>query len=247
MINFYRLPFVIALFALAGCSDEPKRIVVTLFDITGSGTPDIDRVRREARVVVSTLRVGTDTQAGDRLIGDAIGSYSWQGAELQLDATFGRLDRNHSNARAHARKAKELRDSITVQVDSLLATPAAGESDLLGAFEVPARLFAGHPESEKVLVVFSDMLHLKKDGIDFASPEFTIERAEALVGELDAQGRIPDLTGVVIYISGFGASGQLRPEQLQALETFWNGYFSKTGASSEKKHVGPTLINWPSS
>lgn len=237
-------PLLLLSLAVSACSEEPTRVIVPLFDVTGSNLPDAERFRAEARTLVSSLRPGTDRQAGDYIAGDAISALSWGGARLRINAAFPRLDRSHSNRGAHNRHAEMVRDSIMAQIDSLLQDPSGGQSDLLGAFEVPARVFAAHPDAEKRLVVFSDMIH-SKDGLDFAAPGFTVERARELVGELQERGLIPDLSGVTVHISGFGASGDLSIDQLVALETFWSGFFRASGAIYEEKHVGPTLLNWP--
>ena len=234
------------LFTASACSDDPSRVVVMLFDTTGSSASETARFGQEARVVLATLRPGTDRQAGDLVAGDAIHALPFGGARLELNAAFPRLDRASSNRSAHLRRAEALRYSLAEQVDAILTRPSSGCSDLLSAFEVPARVFKGHPEAEKVLVVFSDVVHTC-GGLDFGSAAFTADRARALVDELREQGRLPDLGGVEVWISGLGSTGQMPAEQALVLESFWRSFLEGSGATYREERVGPTLLNWPSS
>ena len=55
------------------------------------------------------------------------------------------------------------------------------------------------------------------------------------------KGRLPDLAGVKIYITGATAG---TPDKFFAVQNFWLMYFKECGASLSKENYGATLLNF---
>lgn len=66
-----------------------------------------------------------------------------------------------------------------------------------------------------------------------------------LIDALQAQNRIPDLTGVKIWIAGTGAGKSVpRSDSLRLIQSFWADYFKRTGAGFDTDRYGPALFNF---
>ena len=63
---------------------------------------------------------------------------------------------------------------------------------------------------------------------------------------LEAEGRIPDLRGVEVYVAGAGVTDDMHaPEQVRAMRAFWLELFDRAGASLPEHRYGPQLIDFP--
>ena len=95
------------------------------------------------------------------------------------------------------------------------------------------------------LVVLSDMVA--------RSPQLALNRAfseaniDGTVAELQAQGLVPDIAGVEVYVVGAGvASGDELPgETIVAIQRFWEALFAAAGSELKPERYGAALVRFP--
>ena len=95
------------------------------------------------------------------------------------------------------------------------------------------------------LVVLSDMVA--------RSPQLALNRAfieariDGTVAELQAQGLVPDLGGVEVYVVGAGvASGDELPgAMIVTIQRFWEALFAAAGSELRPERYGAALVRFP--
>jgi hypothetical protein len=132
----------------------------------------------------------------------------------------------------------------------ILEGDSAESTDLLNALYLPAKVFNGELAADrdaKGLVIFSDMI-LQNDRYDFSAIDLTEERIEQIIEqEREAQGGLPALGGVRVWVVGAGAApegGGLDPARLKQIEQFWNRYSEACGATLPSGNYGAALLSF---
>jgi hypothetical protein len=103
--------------------------------------------------------------------------------------------------------------------------PGENGSDIFGFLMRAAVIFSDDPNGKKLLLVFSDMRHVGQ-GYNF---EVAKGLAKVHIDELDAQGLLPKLQGVKVWILGAHTNG-LSPAHWMKLKDFWCEYLKRSGA-----------------
>jgi len=235
----YALFLLILTVSFTGCTDDPRdRTTVLLFDVSSSVRSDalLTRYRSVIDEVIATA------QPGDYVVGDRINADSRAEAHLALD---GHLPRPKSGENSHffKQRLEVARDTLRQQADSLLSAPAASCTDLLGAFDLAARLLGGSGAAEKRTIVASDMVQTCGD-VNFHRTDLSEEAISALIEKERAAGRLPDLAGVSVWVAGAGTNKKIAPERRAAIERFWQAYFEAAGAQLTSERYAPTLLHW---
>jgi hypothetical protein len=75
------------------------------------------------------------------------------------------------------------------------------------------------------LILLSDMLQFTKD----VTPEKIALEGDTVLKSLKAEGLIPDMTGIEVYVMGASTAG-VDPKTWRGVKGFWVRYFEKTGA-----------------
>lgn len=224
--------------ALDACRAPEPRLTVVLFDTSGSVHSDVLRRRYAdlAGYLADTAR------PGDHLVADRISDHSWAEARLALSIVLPYQGRR--NDVFFAQDMDALRDSIRQAADLVLDAPPASCTDLLGAFDLTARFLRGQkPDVQKRLVVASDMVQTC-GGINFRRRPLDAEAIAALIEAERAAGRLPDLTGVKVWVAGAGTDTALDAKRHAAIERFWHAYFAAAGADVAPERYAPTLLHW---
>lgn len=112
--------------------------------------------------------------------------------------------------------------------------PHFPQTDILGALQLAAQIFAQHPDAgRKTLILFSDMRQ--------STPELNLEPAK-IVPSFSAVakrcGRLPDLHGVEVEVLGVDGAGK-SDAYWQSLRGFWEGYIQTAGTL-----VGSYSVLW---
>jgi hypothetical protein len=103
--------------------------------------------------------------------------------------------------------------------------PGENGSDIFGFLARAAVIFSDDPNGKSRLLVFSDMRHVGQ-GYNF---EMARGLAKARIDELDAQGLVPKLQGVKVWIFGAHTNG-LSPSHWTKLKDFWSNHLKRSGA-----------------
>lgn len=121
-------------------------------------------------------------------------------------------------------------------VESFKTPGLADNTEILGAIRLAKQYFDDVGAEEKVLIILSDMIeesefyNFQKQSVD---PEKIIENEKK-------NNRLPDLSGVEVYVSGASAKTE---DKYDAIKTFWTKYFEVTGARLND-HYRPKMIHF---
>lgn len=113
-------------------------------------------------------------------------------------------------------------------------------TDILSTMHDISADFRATPNHAKTLVIFSDMLQ--------STSEIEMEGARRMpssewVFKAAAGGRLPDLTGVCVYVVG----GRVDTRHGQAVKNFWKQYFDATGATLYDRNYSLRPVEIPTS
>jgi hypothetical protein len=233
--------FTVALAAGCDGSDRNASLNMMLFDISGS-TRAIDGTRDRYTDVAE--KVYTDLGGGDRFVADRISGASLQEARLELDVTIPTFDPVSQTTGGHRREKEEALATLETGVSSLLSGDLSKCTDILSALTLAAKVFQNaSPEVRKRLVVVSDMV--ETCSVNFRRHSLDAEGIKAIIEEQRAEGRLPDLSGVEVYVAGAAATSKMPSSRVNAIQNFWVQYFEATGANLPPSRYGPTLFGWP--
>lgn len=240
--------------AVAACShgSADRRNVIALIDYSGSISGD--QAQRYARVVVRDVfeNLGEHDAIAVYPIDAAAVTNRVQLVGLDLQrTTFAKLSDGvtHREDSVRARVAIFLRDAAdsvfhAVETARSERKRYAGSTDLLGALrgvsnqiENPAEpgpvasvlnnlLGKRSTRVTNVILICSDMLNESEDGDFDARPPVGAE-ADSLIRRLRTAGKLPDLTGTTVFVTG--RTGR-NARHVDATAAFWKLYFQETGA-----------------
>ncbi len=248
-----RTAWLLALVVLssAGCgrvggkSPAYGKTVVVLADVSGS-------VRdREA---IATYEDGFQKIVGklgpgDVLVAGWITARSESEARLPINEVMPEVEKTVDNElvkeAARTRAARALaakRPELIQRFDSLLEAPAQGSrnTDILGALDLAQRIFASYPRPARALVLLSDMVQ-ESPGLNLKGRDLGRRACSTLIRRLQKQGRIPELTGVQVWVVGARSGNAARFREIRA---FWMELFKTAGATLTEANYGGPLIRF---
>lgn len=244
------LPLVlIAALLGAGCSNRADAgaagpLVVVLFDVSQSTrAPEVRD--RYAEAFDRVLAYAAD--ADGRVIADVIDENPLAHSSYPIDVAFSSCDAFTENPLVCDAEATKLREEASAEARAILAR-TAGESgtDIHDALALAERAFDAYPESGVCsLVLLSDMVE--------RSASLNVVRVSAqeppgsAIDALAADGSIPDLNGVSVYVVGAGVQSgtELSAEQILAIQGFWQAFFERGGARFAPERYGAALVRFP--
>lgn len=225
-------------------------VVVVIFDTSKSEPAIRERYRAGfAKIINGLVGDGKKKKDGDPreivVLGDKISERSEATASYPINITFDPSGGMTGPNPLQVRKARDkARQQSLEQLDSVLdrKNQATG-TDIMGTLRLAESAYASHPQAEKHLVLFSDMVEqtgrynfysLKADQFD-----------EILLKEKQANN-VPRLEGVHVWIVGLGAAGKggLPSEQLKRIRDFWLAYFKEAGADAGIGRIVPDLADF---
>ncbi len=209
---------------------------------------NMDLIQRDfANAIIPSL------DAGDRILIAPINERTLTNFHPLLDETFpserefnGWSDNTllyQRESEAVADKIESLREEIEVKVPEVLAQGGASQkTDIFSSLLMAEKLFEDTPR-RKVLILMSDMI------VDYAPYRFdrinwSPEKNQEILAELQAKGMIPDLSGVCVYVSGVSAA---TAELVAQIGEFWQAYFQRTRADVDPSRYAHVLLHWPPS
>jgi len=242
-----KTPFIIMLLLLSlfyqgSVQSPPAKAVMVLLDMSESTRlPHM----REA-YVLAFGEILTKLAPGDTLVVGLITDKSV--AELNLlikedftkenNSLYGLLKKMvEEDAAVEFDKKK---DGLLKKVEAVLADQNRKiiKTDLMSSFQVGDRVLKGCGQPKKILIVLSDMLE-DSDAYNFETEILSDERISHILANEKKRCRIPDLTGVHVYVAGAAASNM---DHYYSVMNFWLAYFKECGAILQKKDYGSVLL-----
>ncbi|MGH7379719.1 MAG: hypothetical protein ACREJ7_05690 [Candidatus Methylomirabilales bacterium] len=242
-------------FLTTGCSPSSQAAarrgtaVVIFVDFSQS-------IRSEARALFRQdieHRIIPSLSAGDRVLIAPINDKTLTEFSPLVEATFpprptfnGWFD----NVLNYNRQVKEieaqivgLQENIRTQVADVFGRRYASPwTDIFSSLVIAQKVFHNEPR-RKVLVLMSDMIE-DYPPYRFEEVPWGPATTEKMLGELDARGLIPDLSGVCVYVSGASAKSA---DTAARIGDFWRTYFQHTKADMDPSRYAHVLLHWPPS
>jgi hypothetical protein len=151
----------------------------------------------------------------------------------------------NTNPLEHENRLDAAIEEVQGGFDNIASTPPETPGTaIVDSLENAERYFANKGDVErKYLVLLSDMFEVSSfrpaDVLTPAGREQELDR-------LEADGRIPDLRGVEVYVAGAGVTDDRHsPEQVRAMRAFWLELLDRAGASLPEHRYGAQLIDFP--
>jgi hypothetical protein len=235
---------LLAVMSLTGCSrfssgtSAPRPLVVVLFDVSRS-TRD-PSIRERYRATFAQVVDFVSAQHGT-VVGDVIDADPLAHSTFPIDATFDACNPLTENRLTCEARATQLRDHVLAEADAILGeVPVGAGTDIHDGISLAGRVFDAYPEAtSRSLVLLSDMVEHSERVHGSADPG-------AVVGGLAADGLIPNLRGVTVYVSGAGVTSNPGPSQgFLATQAFWQAYFEHAGTVLSGMHYGAALVRFP--
>lgn len=222
---------------------KSKEAIFILFDLSEStNKPEIRKMYLES---LNTILSKIDH--GDVLIYDKITEASLEKSEPKVKdfPVFSAPGEAGIIVKAKKKKADEelleKKKKIVPEVeDFLVAKGEKGTSwtTILSSLYVAERVFKLYDREKKILVIMSDMIEDSKD-YNFKKENLTDKRIEGIIAK--EKSRIPDLTGVKVYVVGATAK---TTDKYFAIQKFWLRYLTECDASISKENYGTTLLSF---
>lgn len=239
----------------AGCAPSsqattPRGTDFVVFIDFSASMQGQDRALLEQDIVTHII---PSLSAGDRIVIAPINDKTLTDFHPLLDATFppkpefnGWLD----NTLRHNRQVKEnetqvvrLKETVRTQVAGIFARRSSSQyTDIFSSLIIAQKLFH-NVSRRKVLVLMSDMIE-DHPPYRFDRISWSPATNQKILSELDAQGSIPDLSGVCVYVSGVSAGSA---ELAGNIGHFWQAYFQRTKADLDPSRYAHVLLHWPPS
>lgn len=239
----------IAILALPACraataggdpSDGP--LVVVLFDVSQS-TRDVRGGYLDAFARV----LDHVAEHEGRAVADVIDENPLAHSTYPIDVAFEGCRALTGNPLVCDAESSAVREEALAAARAIVeAQPARAGTDVLGGLRLAERVFASYPEvGDRSLVLLSDMVprsaHLS---LRRGFAEVDVEPA---VAALRAEGVVPDLAGVQVYVVGAGVvSGRELPgASIVAIQRFWERFVQEAGGDLRPERYGAALVRFP--
>lgn len=224
------------------------KVVCVLVD-RSSSTED-QKVRQ--RYVEDFRRVVEKLGSGDVIVADAISDNPLAQSSFPVNDEFEAFRPGTDNPlvvkkkqEEHDGRLKEKREQVWAKAQGLFSSAPSNQTRILDAIRLAERVFSAYPRPKRSLVIFSDMVE-ESDKRNFTRERLTDMVIERIINEEKQTKRLPDLTGVRVYVIGAGASGNQHStsEQYAGIENFWLRYFKAAGADMTKERYGAALLKF---
>ncbi len=238
---------VIACLMLSGCANkEPKEtaFVLVVFDLSVGAQAVRDRYLAGFEKIVAAL------EAGDSVVGDVITETTEKTASFPIDATLPAFNLLEDDELGYKARVSKMRKHLQGVAEDLLRRKASN-SDIMSAFVLAGRAFGcekAKVAQRRVFVLFTDGIEQTPE-LDFtATKDLTDLEIERIIATQRDMGRLPDLSGVSVYMVGVNAmidpSADMGHGSMAWVERFWLAYAAATNAELDKANYSPSLINF---
>jgi hypothetical protein len=158
-----------------------------------------------------------------------------------FDHTFERP--NHLLETAHAAnvRGKKARAEVLTAIEQVLSAPPGREgTTVIDALAHARQYLNAVTVGSLAFVIVSDMME-QSELTDLTRVDW--EASEELLGHIEATGRLPDLSGTCLYVTGIADGDDpgswMTPEHLHQVRLFWERLIATAGGAL--KAYGPSL------
>lgn len=220
-------------------AEEVNKVVFVLFDITDSTKKERQKYNDEFYSILKTIQPG-DVIAADKISEDSISKSAVPVNEEFEKLSF--LDDTAFNRKKLFKKQSGQKAKITKTVEEILfgQNYKVKSTDILSSLHIAERVFQKYRKDKYVLVIMSDMIEESRD-YNFVSDRLTDRRINEIISLEKSKKRMPDLSGVKVYVTGATA---INRDDFFAVQNFWLRYFKECGASFAKEDYGSALIRF---
>jgi len=241
----------LVLCALTGCQavraatggDVPGPVVVVLFDVSRS--TDDPEVRARYLATFETVLDHAIATHGS-VVGDVIDDDPLAHSTFPISTTFEACDPISQNQLVcDAATARTRATAMAAARDVLARNTGAVGTDIHDGLLLAQRVFDAYPEAgTRSLVLLSDMVE-RSERLNVG--RVTEASIEATIDGFVADGSIPDLSGVQVYVVGAGVSqgGSGTAERFLTIQHFWQAFVSRAGGSLPSERYGAALVRFP--
>jgi hypothetical protein len=238
----------------AGCSalddakiseDNPETVAVILIDVSKS-TYGQSGSQRQAYLKTLTDKVLPALPGGTVIKADIIDAKPLSHGTTALSAYLEKGSLTGTNDFDADRSRKRTIKELTPGLERLMAQRPTGNA-ILDSLGLAQKVFDSYPDAKnRYLLIFSDMFE-NSTRYSFKQKNLTSDRVKRFIQTESDAGRVPDLSGVEVYVVGAGATrgGDTAPQHVRAVEQFWLDYMEVTGASLPASRYGTMLVRFP--
>lgn len=221
---------------LMGCQtkvEKSDRVIMTLFDLSESTATPIMRTAyiNGFKEIIKSVR------EGDVLIGASITDKSIQQLALPVmfecpvfkPTTDNPLLRKGEEEEFKKKLVSAKEEQIRTVEELLLGSdgrPKIIKTDILSSLVLASEIFKRYPEKRRILFIFSDMIE-DSESYNFEKLNLNGNKIKEIIEKEKSENRIPNLTGIRIYVTGAQARSQ---EKYNSIKKFWIEYLKETGA-----------------
>jgi len=233
---------------LAGCGKENTSpsgaCVLVLFDLSVGAQSVRDRYADGFSAVFQAL------DGGDTILADVITDQTQQTASFPINTVIPQFSTWTDDEQGYGERRQLQSQQVQETVRELLDRDAPN-SDIMSGFVLAGKVFGGArgaSADSKVLVVFTDAIEQTSECDFTAVTDLSDGKIDRVIKAEKAAGRLPDLSGVRVYMVGVNAmldpNANMSRQKLAWVERFWLSYASATGAELDKANYTPSLINF---
>jgi hypothetical protein len=229
---------VTGLLLATGCSWIPSekvrsKVVIVFVDISKSTENLHDIFRRAWQKIVAKI------EPGDRILLASISDATLTGFEPACDEEVVKTEWYEQPALRRRQYLAATRRKLEQAMDTALESQPSARTEILNALLIAERVFDRDPRRH-VLVILSDMIEDAHEH-DFKRASLGAAEVRRIIAALKAKGRLADLRGVEVYVSGATAPTASRA---LAIQSFWVALFAAGGARLEGRNYGHCLLDF---
>jgi hypothetical protein len=227
-------------------ADGAARHIIVAVDFTESAKQDADKYWKTIDLVTGCQKsmgaqdrkICEKIQPKDHIVVFKISDHTRRNIDKISELYLEEMSLMENKIKYQNRIAKEkvkFRNDIQAAFDRPVL---AKTTEIIAGIREAAQQFKKENAREKYLVILSDMVE-ESEYYNFAKKK--VDAGQILKKEAD-EGRLPDLKGVKVYVSGATAKNESKMDEIRK---FWLEYFKITGADLNEINYSNQLSKFP--
>ena len=227
---------IVTLLFLATCAKADRqdvdRHIIFLVDFSGSVEHNIENYWKTIELVtgcsqdmkIKETKICNKIRPKDMITIFKITGQSRRNADIIADIYL-KEKSWLENKLKYGKRTVPVKKSFRDRIKEAFSNPVlAKNTEILAAIRLSQQYFETAGGKKKILIILSDMIE-ESEFYNFAKMKV---QPEQILEKEEKAGRLPNLAGITVYISGASANSS---KKFDEIEKFWLAYFEKTGAS----------------